>query len=136
MRAMESDLAPRVLLVEDETDLLFLLQRALRANGFETESCVEGHVALAHALARPPEIFVFDWMLPGIDGLELCRRLKSEPRTAHVPVLLITARGREADVFRAFADGVDDCLIKPFGIAEFVERVRTLARPARPVSAR
>ncbi len=93
-------------------------------------------MALARARACPPGIFVLDWMLPGIDGLELCRRLKADPRTAHVPVLLITARGREADVFRALADGVDDCLIKPFGIAEFVERVRALAGQARPVSAR
>jgi two-component system phosphate regulon response regulator PhoB len=133
---MKNEPQPRVLLVEDETDLLFLLQRALRAHGFETETCVEGNVALARALAYPPEIFVLDWMLPGIDGLELCRRLKADQRTAHVPVLLITARGREADVFRALADGVDDCLIKPFGIAEFVERVRSLAGPARPVSTR
>lgn len=133
---MQDDPNPRVLLVEDETDLLFLLQRALRANGFQTETCVEGNVALARALACPPEIFVLDWMLPGIDGLELCRRLKADARTAHVPVLLITARGREADVFRALADGVDDCMIKPFPIAEFVERVRALARPGRPISAR
>ena len=129
---MESSQRPRVLLVEDETDLLFVLQRALRENGFEAETCVEGNVALA----RPPEVFVLDWMLPGIDGLELCQRLKADPRTAHVPVLLITARGQEADVFRAFTDGVDDCLIKPFSIAQFVERVRTLAGPARPVSSR
>jgi two-component system phosphate regulon response regulator PhoB len=127
---------PRVLLVEDETDLLFLLQRALREAGFETETCVEGHVALAQALARPPEILVLDWMLPGIDGLELCRRLKSDLRTAHVPVLLITARGREADVFKALSDGADDCLIKPFPLAQFVERVRALARPGRPASLR
>ena len=133
---MESNSRPRVLLVEDETDLLFLLQRALRENGFEAETCVEGHVALARALACPPDLFVLDWMLPGIDGLELCQRLKADPRTAHVPVLLITARGREADVFRAFTEGVDDCLIKPFSNAEFVGRVRALARPARPVSSR
>jgi two-component system phosphate regulon response regulator PhoB len=133
---MQDDPNPRVLLVEDETDLLFLLQRALREQGFEIETCVEGQIALARALASPPEVFVLDWMLPGIDGLELCRRLKADPRTAHVPVLLITARGREADVFRAFSDGVDDCLIKPFTNAEFVGRVRALAGQARPVSSR
>jgi two-component system phosphate regulon response regulator PhoB len=133
---MESNHKLRVLLVEDETDLLFLLQRALREQGFEIETCVEGQIALARALASPPEVFVLDWMLPGIDGLELCRRLKADPRTAHVPVLLITARGREADVFRAFSDGVDDCLIKPFTNAEFVGRVRALAGQARPVSSR
>lgn len=133
---MEPNHRPRVLLVEDETDLLFLLQRTLREAGFEPQTCVEGNVALARALASPPELFVFDWMLPGIDGLELCRRLKQDPRTAHVPVLLITARGREADVFRALADGVDDCLIKPFALSEFANRARALAGPARPVSAR
>lgn len=133
---MQSNHNPRVLLVEDETDLLFVLESVLSDQGFETKTCVEGQIALARALASPPDLFVLDWMLPGIDGLELCRRLKADPRTAHVPVLLITARGREADVFRALADGVDDCLIKPFGIAEFVERVRALARPGRPISAR
>jgi two-component system, OmpR family, phosphate regulon response regulator PhoB len=133
---MESQSRPRVLLVEDETDLLFLLQRTLRQAGFDTETCVEGHIALARAFAAPPEILVLDWMLPGIDGLEICRRIKENPRTAHVPVLLITARGREADVFRALADGADDCMIKPFALADFAERVRALAGPARPVSTR
>jgi two-component system phosphate regulon response regulator PhoB len=133
---MESNGRPRVLLVEDETDLLFLLQRALDEHGFETETCVEGNVALARALARPPSLFVLDWMLPGIDGLELCRLLKADARTARVPVLLITARGREADVFLALADGADDCLIKPFALVEFVARARALAGPARPVSPR
>jgi len=133
---MQSNHNPRVLLVEDETDLLFVLQSALQDHGFETETCVEGQIALARALASPPDLFVLDWMLPGIDGLELCRRLKADPRTAHVPVLLITARGREADTFRAFTDGVDDCLIKPFRNAEFVNRVRALTGRPRPVSSR
>jgi two-component system, OmpR family, phosphate regulon response regulator PhoB len=133
---MESNQRPRVLLVEDETDLLFLLQQALDEHGFETETCVEGNVALARALARPPELFVLDWMLPGIDGLELCRRLKADPRTAQVPVLLITARGREADMFLALSDGADDCLIKPFALREFVQRARALVLPARPASYR
>ncbi len=133
---MESNSRPRVLLVEDELDLVFLLERALRHAGFAVESCVEGNVALARALANPPDLFVLDWMLPGMDGTELCARVKADPRTAHVPVLLITARGREADVFRALVEGADDCLIKPFALAEFVDRARALASPVRPLSQR
>ena len=133
---MDSNQRPRVLLVEDELDLVFLLERALRQAGFETLSCVEGNVALARALAEPPELFIFDWMLPGIDGIELCRRLKADPRTAHVPVLMITARGREIDVFRAMAEGADDCLLKPFALTEFLARARALVAPVRPLSQR
>jgi two-component system, OmpR family, phosphate regulon response regulator PhoB len=133
---MDSNQRPRVLLVEDETDLAFLLDRALRQAGFETLCCVEGNVALARGLAAPPDLFVFDWMLPGIDGIELCRRLKADPRTAHVPVLMITARGREVDVFRALAEGADDCLLKPFALSEFLNRARSLVGPTRPLSHR
>ncbi|MBK7645160.1 MAG: response regulator [Planctomycetes bacterium] len=133
---MDSNYRPRVLLVEDELDLVFLLERTLRDHGFDTSTCVDGNIALARALAQPPDMLVLDWMLPGVDGIELCRRLKADPRSAHVPVLLITARGRDADVFRALAEGADDCMIKPFGLAEFVQRVRALAGPLRPVSAR
>lgn len=133
---MESNLRPRVLLVEDEMDLVFLLERALTQAGFAVESCVEGNVALARAWARPPDLCVLDWMLPGIDGTEICARLKADPRTAHVPVLLITARGREADVFRALVEGADDCLIKPFALAELVERAQRLLAPVRPLSER
>ena len=125
-----------ILLIEDNRGIAEMAGEFPERRGYSLDYASDGVTGLRLATQNGYDVIVLDLMLPGIDGLELCRRLKADPRTASVPVLLITARGREADVFLALSDGADDCLIKPFALMVFFERARALAGPARPLSAR
>ncbi|HWH30838.1 MAG TPA: response regulator transcription factor [Mycobacteriales bacterium] len=114
-----------VLVVEDEPTLAAAVAARLRAEEFEVQVAPDGHAALAAAQAAPPDLVVLDLMLPGIDGLEVCRRLQA---TRPVPVLMLTARDDEADRVIGLGVGADDYLTKPFGMRELVARVRALLR--------
>ena len=126
----------RGLVIEDETDLLFLMERALLREGLAVETAVDGNVGHAIARGQRPDLIVLDWMLPGMDGLEVLERLRGEPGTREIPVIMITARAQKADTMRALCVGATDCLIKPFPLATLVERVRSALAPVRPVSDR
>ncbi len=118
----------RVLVVDDEADILELVDYNLSRNGFETTCVASGEAALADARRRPPDLVVLDLMLPGLSGLEVCRVLKADPRTRAVPVLMLTARGEESDIVRGLEMGADDYVTKPFSPRVLIARVRALLR--------
>ncbi len=119
-----------ILLVDDERDLLSLLDFNLRAAGFETALAATGEEALAHLRRRVPDMVLLDLMLPDLPGTEVCRRIKSDPRTRHVPVVMLTAKGDEVDRVVGFELGADDYVTKPFSVRELVLRVKAVLRRA------
>ncbi len=121
-----------VLLVDDERDLLSLLDFNLRAAGFETLLATTGDQALGHLRRRIPDLVLLDVMLPDVSGTEVCRQIKSDPRTKHVPVVMLTARGEEVDRVVGFEIGADDYVTKPFSVRELVLRLKAVLRRAGP----
>lgn len=121
---MSAETPPCVLVVEDEPIILRLLQVNLRLQGFEVVACSNGEDALRRAEERPPDVVVLDIVLPGIDGFEVCRRLRASAATADVPVLMVTAQAQAEDRERGYALGVHGYVTKPFEPAELVVLVR------------
>jgi two-component system phosphate regulon response regulator PhoB len=125
-----------VLVVDDEADILQTLEYVLGREGFDVRKAATGMEAVAGAaLEPPPSIVVLDLMLPDLSGIEVCRRLRSDPRTREVPVLMLTARNDEIDRVVGFEVGADDYMGKPFSVRELVLRVRALLRRSRAVPA-
>ncbi len=122
-----------ILIVDDESDLLRALGFAFKREGFEVRTAANGKDALSAAFQEPaPDLVLLDLMLPDLPGTEICRRLKAEPRTAEVPVVMLTARGEEIDRVVGFEVGADDYVVKPFSTRELVLRVRAVLRRSRP----
>jgi DNA-binding response OmpR family regulator len=121
----------RILVVDDEPDLLELVKHQLGKEHYEVTTAQDGEVALAQARRQPPDLVVLDLMLPGIDGLEVCRRLKADPRTMHVPIIMLTAKGEESDAVIGLAQGADDYVRKPFGAKELCARIAARLRISR-----
>jgi two-component system phosphate regulon response regulator PhoB len=119
-----------ILIVDDERDLLSLLDFNLRQAGFETLLAASAEQALAHLRRRVPDLVLLDLMLPDLPGTEVCRRIKGDARTRHVPVVMLTARGDEVDRIVGFELGVDDYVAKPFSVRELVLRVQAVLRRA------
>jgi len=115
----------RILVVEDERDLNDLVARHLRQEGHETIQAFDGPDALLQVAAAKPDLVVLDWMLPGLDGIAVCRKIREN---FLVPVLMLTARGEEADVILGLEVGADDYLTKPFRMRELMARVRAMLR--------
>lgn len=122
----------RVLIVEDEEALALLLTYNLEAEGFTVETVARGDEAEIRLRESVPDLLVLDWMLPGLSGIELCRRLRARAETVSLPVIMLTARGEEADRVRGLSTGADDYVVKPFSIGEFTARVKALLRRAAP----
>lgn len=120
----------RILFVDDEPDLLELVRYHLGREHYEVVTASDGEAGLAEARRRIPDLVILDLMLPGIDGLEVCRRLRSDSRTQHIPIVMLTAKGEEADAVIGLAQGADDYVRKPFGMKELVARVATRLRAA------
>jgi two-component system phosphate regulon response regulator PhoB len=118
--------------VDDERDLVSLLDFNLRQAGFETTLAYAGEEALSAARRRPPDLVLLDLMLPDMSGTEVCRQLKSDPRTRHVPVVMLTAKGEEVDRVVGFELGADDYVTKPFSVRELVLRLKAVLRRAGP----
>lgn len=131
MRAAE-EMAPHVLVVEDEAAIAELIRYNLAADGFRITVSATGEDAEVLLTEDSFDLVVLDWMLPGISGLELCRRLRRREATRGVPVLMLTARGEESDRVRGFATGADDYVVKPFSVPEMLARVKALLRRASP----
>lgn len=125
-----NEAAPRILLVEDEAAIRHGLVELFRSQGYAVEVAEDGHVALARLAASSYDLVVLDLMLPGVDGLGVLRRTRA--RGDFVPVLVLTARGAEADVVAGLDAGADDYVTKPFGIRELLARARGLLRRVRP----
>jgi two-component system phosphate regulon response regulator PhoB len=122
--------AERILLVDDEPDLLQLLLYNLTEAGFAPEAVTTGAAGLEAAARDKPTVVILDLMLPDLSGVEVCRRMRADRELADVAILMLTARGDEADRVLGFEVGADDYVIKPFSVRELVLRVRALARRA------
>ena len=123
---------PRILVVEDESDLALLLAYNLESEGYVVESVERGDEAELRLAENTPDLVILDWMLPGVSGLEICRRLRARENTRTLPVIMVTARGEEAERVRGLSVGADDYVVKPFSLPELMARVRALLRRSRP----
>jgi two-component system, OmpR family, alkaline phosphatase synthesis response regulator PhoP len=118
----------RILVVEDEDDILELVRFNLAREGFRVEGLGSGEEALRAVRAQPPDLLILDLMLPGMDGLEVCRLLRAEAATRALPVIMLTAKGEEADVVAGLELGADDYLPKPFSPRVLLARVKAVLR--------
>src|SRR4030088_2448668 len=128
----ESDMSARILVVEDEEALTTLLRYNLDAEGYDVETVGRGDDADTRLKEHVPDLVVLDWMLPGLSGIELCRRLRARPETKALPIIMLTARAEESGRVRGLATGADDYIVKPFSVPELIARVRALLRRASP----
>lgn len=125
---------PRVLLVEDEPAQREVLAYNLEAEGFDVTRAATGDEALLMADEMGPDLILLDWMLPGVSGIEICRRLKSRGEMRDVPIIMISARTEEVDRVRGLETGADDYVVKPYSVVELMARVRSQLRRTRPAS--
>jgi two-component system phosphate regulon response regulator PhoB len=125
----------RILLVEDDPALVELLTFHLGREEYAVETTPDGEEALLLARETTPDLVILDWMIEGVSGIEVCRRLRRTPETAQVPIIMLTARGEEADRIRGLETGADDYVTKPFSPRELLARVGALLRRARPALA-
>jgi len=125
---------PHILVVEDETALVEILRYNLEKEGFKVTVAVDGEEALAAINDQQPDLVVLDWMLPLVSGLEICRQIRRKSETRELPVIMLTARGEEADRVRGLEVGADDYVTKPFSPSELIARVRAVLRRARPAT--
>ena len=127
----------RVLIIEDEKDLAELLAFNLEKEGYAATCVHDGKQGLERAGAELPDLILLDLMLPGMLGTEVCKALRKDPRTAHIPIIMITAKGDEIDRVVGFEVGADDYIVKPFSMREVALRVKAVMRrfePEAPVS--
>jgi len=123
---------PLILVVEDEPALSTLLRYNLEKEGFAVAEAHDGEEALLQLSERTPDAVLLDWMLPQVSGLEICRRIRRTPQWRGLPVIILTAKGEEADRVRGLEGGADDYVVKPFGVAELLARLKAVMRRARP----
>jgi len=122
----------RIMIVEDEEPLTLLLRYNLEAEGYAVDTAARGDEAEVKLKEAAPDLVVLDWMLPGMSGIELCRRLRARAETERLPIIMLTARGEESERIRGLATGADDYIVKPFSVPELVARIRALLRRAKP----
>ena len=122
----------KILVVEDHKDTRDLLEYNLSAADFDVVTTEDGHTALDMVRKDKPELVLLDLMLPGIDGLEICRRLKKNPETGEIPVVMLTAKGEEVDRIVGLELGADDYVVKPFSPRELVLRIKAVLRRSVP----
>ena len=125
---------PMVLVVEDETAQREVLAYNLEAEGFLVAKAASGDEALLLVKEVSPDIIVLDWMLPGVSGIEVCRRVKSRSETKAIPIIMLSARSEEVDRVRGLETGADDYVIKPYSVIELMARVRSQLRRTRPAA--
>ena len=125
-------MSTRILIVEDEEALTLLLRYNLEAEGFVVDTAARGDEADLRMQEQTPDLVLLDWMLPGLSGIELCRRIRARRETERLPVIMLTARGEESDRIRGLGTGADDYIVKPFSVPELLARVRALLRRAKP----
>ena len=121
-----------ILIVEDEEALTLLLRYNLETQGYEVETIARGDEADTRLKEGTPDLVILDWMLPGLSGIELCRRLRARPETRQLPIIILTARGEESERVRGLSTGADDYIVKPFSVPELLARVNALLRRASP----
>jgi two-component system phosphate regulon response regulator PhoB len=129
---MDTELHEKILVIEDEAPLRELLQYNLEKEGYRVTLAVDGEDGLLHVEENKPDLILLDWMLPQVSGIEVCRRLRRGNDTKLIPILMLTAKGEEADKVRGLSTGADDYLTKPFSVPELIARVKALLRRANP----
>lgn len=125
-------MAAKVLVIEDDETIVTMLDYNLKASGFEVVTAMsaeEGELILSEQLV---DLIVLDWMLPDMSGIELCGRLRRTGKLPRVPIIMLTARGEEADRIRGFSNGADDYVVKPFSVPELMARAKALLRRSAP----
>ena len=123
-------MASKILIVEDEPDIVELLMYNLHQAGFKTDAVLNGAAALERVKIEPPDLILLDLLLPEVDGLEICRTLKRDPETASIPIIMLTAKGEAIDRIVGLELGADDYITKPFSPREVMLRVRAVLRRA------
>ena len=118
----------RILVIEDEMHIQELIKYNLEKSGYRVTLADNGHTGLAEALSNTHELILLDLMLPGLDGLEVCKRLRADPKTKKVPILMLTAKSEELDKVLGLELGADDYITKPFSVKELIARVRATLR--------
>jgi len=121
-------MATSILIVEDEQDIRELLEFTFLRDGYDVIAAETAEIALQKIDIKLPDMIVVDWMLPGMDGIDLAKRLRKDKLTADLPIVMLTARGEEADKLKSFAGGIDDYITKPFSPRELLARVKALLR--------
>lgn len=122
-------MSARILIIEDDEAILTFLRRGLAYDGYRVDTAIDGQTGLLLARDNPPDLVVLDWMLPGLDGLEVCRRLR---QGGPVPILMLTAKDTVNDRVQGLDAGADDYMVKPFNLEELLARIRALLRRTRP----
>lgn len=125
-------MAQRILIIEDEPDITEVLKYNLEKNHYQVATAESGEAGLAAARESLPDLVLLDLMLPGIDGLEVCRKLREDPRTRDLLVIMLTAKGTEADVVVGLTLGADDYIVKPFSTSELMARIKAVLRRVEP----
>lgn len=125
---------PRVLVVEDEPAQREVIAYNLEAEGFAVSRAASGDEALLLIDEDAPDLVLLDWMLPGVSGIEICRRLKMRSETREMPIIMLSARSEEVDRVRGLETGADDYVVKPYSVVELMARVRSQLRRTRPAS--
>ena len=123
---------PHVLIVEDELAQREVLSYNLSAEGFRVSTAEDGEEGLLLLSEDPPDVMVLDWMLPSVSGIEVCRRVKMNPETRDIAVIMLSARSEEVDKVRGLETGADDYVVKPYSVAELMARVKSQLRRVRP----
>ena len=118
----------KILVIEDEADILEVTQYNLTREGYRVSTSRDGEDGLARAKREAPDLVILDLMLPGLDGLEVCRRMQSDPITSGIPIIMVTAKGEESDVVTGLQMGADDYVTKPFSPKELMARVKSVLR--------
>lgn len=134
-------MAPEILIIEDEKDLVETLEYNLKKEGYEVAKAFDGLNGRKLAETKIPDLILLDVMLPGINGIDLCRYLKAKPETSAIPIIMVTAKGEEVDKVVGLEMGADDYITKPFSLKELIARVKTVLRryakkdisPVKPV---
>jgi two-component system phosphate regulon response regulator PhoB len=126
---------PKILVVEDDANLVELIRYNLEQEDFAVVSTEDGEEALVLADEEKPDLVLLDWMIVNLSGIEVCRRMRREPATANLPIIMLTARTEEADRIRGLEIGADDYITKPFSPRELVARIRAVLRRLRPALA-
>ncbi len=125
-------MTPYILLMEDEDALGELVRYNLEKEGYRVVVAQDGDEGLLQIDEQLPDLVLLDWMMPGVSGIEVCRRLRAQPQTRNLPIIMLTARGEETDRIRGLDTGADDYLTKPFSMIELMARIRAVLRRIRP----
>jgi len=129
---MSKILKPSILVVDDEESISTVIRYNLQKEGYRVTTISDGTDALKYAQENKPDLILLDWMLPSIPGVEICRKLREEPETANIPIIMVSARTEEFDRITGLDRGADDYIIKPFSPAELIARIKAILRRMRP----